>query len=277
MKNWKNWRVVRFFSAVVRLYLEKRLPRAAAAMAYFMVLTLFPAIICLYDLLALVVARPDAVFHVLESLVLPQETRSIIEEFLRYAARNASGTVFVVAFVAMVMAASAVYRTFCGFSEEVTCERRFGAVGGTVASFIFAVMFLVAVFASIMAIITGRQVVHKLDETITWLNIGDWWTWTRFVVLFFVLLFMILVLYVLASSKNRSRHQLPGAIFSAIGMAGLSILFSWLFGTSAKYPIVYGSLASMILLLVWLDVLSLLILLGCVFNEALYETRPQKE
>ena len=71
MKNWKNWRVVRFFSAVVRLYLEKRLPRAAAAMAYFMVLTMFPAIICLYDLLALVVARPDVVFRVLESLVLP--------------------------------------------------------------------------------------------------------------------------------------------------------------------------------------------------------------
>ena len=103
LKNWKNWRVVRFFAAFGRIYLGKRLPRTAAAMTYFMVLTLFPGIICLYDLLALAVAKPEAVFQVLETLVVPEQTRSIIEEFLRYAARSANGTVFVVAFVAMVI------------------------------------------------------------------------------------------------------------------------------------------------------------------------------
>lgn len=245
-------------------------------MTYFMVLTLFPAIICLYDLLALVVARPEAVFQVLETLVVPEQTRSIIEDFLRYAARSANSTVFIVAFVAMVMAASAVYRTFCGCAEEISGERRFGFVGGVVASFIFAVAFLIAVFASIMLIISSRQIIHKLDETITWLNVGDWWTWTRFVVLFLILLGMIEVLYVLASSRKNSRRQLPGAVFSAIGMAGISILFSWLFGRSAKYPLVYGSLASMILLMVWLDLLSLMMILGCAFNQALYETRKPK-
>ena len=277
LKNWKNWRIVRFFTTMVRLYVEKRLPRTAAAMTYFMMLTLFPAIICLYDLLALAVAKPDAVFNVLESMVLPQETRAIVEEFLNYAARSANGTVFVVAFVAMVMAASAVYRTFCVCAEEISGEKRFGAVGGTITSFVFAIAFLIAVFASIMLIITGRQAIHKLDETITWLNIGDWWTWTRFLVLFLVLLAFIFVLYVLTTSREGSRRQLPGAIVSALGMTGMSILFSWLFGRSAKYPLVYGSLASVILLMVWLDVLSLLIVIGSAFNQALYETRKRPE
>ena len=77
MKKWKEWRIVRFFVCMVSLYLEKRLARTAAAMTYFMVLTLFPAIICLYDLLALVVAKPEAVFQVLENLVVPESTRSI--------------------------------------------------------------------------------------------------------------------------------------------------------------------------------------------------------
>ena len=99
MKKWKEWRIVRFFVCMVSLYLENRLARTAAAMTYFMVLTLFPAIICLYDLLALVVAKPEAVFQVLENLVVPESTRSIIENFLNFTARNANGTVFVVAFI----------------------------------------------------------------------------------------------------------------------------------------------------------------------------------
>ncbi len=274
MKNWKNWRIVRFFACMVRLYVEKRLGRTAAAMAYFMVLTLFPAIICLYDLLALVVARPDAVFQVLENLVVPESTRSIIEEFLRFTARNANGTVFVVAFMTVLLSASAVYRTFCGCAEEISGGRRFGVIGGTVASFIFAAAFLIAVFGSFMAIITGRQVVHKLDEVITWLNIGEWWTWTRFVVLFLILLGMLLVLYWLAASKEQSHKVFPGAFFAAIGMAGISIGFSWLVGRSSRYPLVYGSLASVILLMVWLDLLSLMMVLGCAFNESIVETRP---
>ena len=276
MKNWKNWRIVRFFATFGRLYLGKRLPRTAAAMTYFMVLTLFPGIICLYDLLALAVAKPEAVFQVLESLVVPEQTRSIIEEFLRYAARSANGTVFVVAFVAMVMAASAVYRTFCGCAEEISGQRRFGIIGGTIASFVFAVAFMAAVFGSIMAIITGRQLIHKLDETVTWINIGDWWEWSRFVVPFLIILGMILVLYVLTTSHEGSRRQFPGAFVAAVGMAAISVLFSWLFGRSAKYPLVYGSLASMILLMVWLNLLSYMIVIGSAVNQALFETRKQK-
>ena len=276
LKKWKQWRIVRFSATFGKLYLEKRLPRTAAAMTYYMVLTLFPAIICLYDLLALVVARPEAVFQVLETLVVPEQTRSIIEDFLLYAARSANGTVFVIAFVAMVMAASAVYRTFCGCAEEISGQRRFGVIGGTVASFIFAIAFLIAVFGSIMAIITSRQLIHKLDETITWLNIGDLWVWMRFVVLFVILLLMILVLYMLTTSREGSRRQFPGAFFSAVGMAGISMVFSWLFGHSVKYPLVYGSLASVILLMVWLNLLSLMMILGSAFNQALFETRKRE-
>lgn len=275
MKKWKDWRIVRFFVCMVRLYLEKRLARTAAAMTYFMVLTLFPAIICLYDLLALVVAKPEAVFQVLENLVVPESTRSIIENFLNFTARYANGTVFVIAFITMLLSASAVYRTFCGCAEEISGERRFGIIGGTVASFIFAAAFLVAVFGSIMMIITGRQVVHKLDEVISWLNIGEWWTWTRFVVLFLILLGMLLVVYWLTASKNRSRRQMPGALFAAIGMAGISILFSWLIGRSGRYPLIYGSLASVILLMVWMNLLSLMMVLGSAFNESLLRTRSK--
>ncbi|MBQ9045090.1 MAG: YihY family inner membrane protein [Oscillospiraceae bacterium] len=273
MKNWKQWRFVRFFKEIVRIFTVYRIPRTAAALAYVMVLTLFPLLICLYDLLALVMTNPGPVMSVIESLVLPRETTNVIEEFLRYVAGNANWTVFFIAFSVMLMPASGVFRTFLAITEDITGARRFGVVSGTVVSFLFAFAFLPLVFGSIILVLASRRALNWVDRVVPWFSVADWWSWMRFVLLFLLLLAMLWLLYRLTVARDRKRRQLPGAFFAALGMAALSVAFSWLFGHSSRYPVVYGSLASVVILLLWLDSLGLLMTLGCAFNEALERTR----
>ena len=273
MKNWKQWRFVRFFNEFIRIFTTYRIPRTAGALAYVMVLTLFPMMICLYDLLALVMTNPAPVMSVIESLVLPRETTKIIEDFLRYVAGNANWTVFVIAFSVMLMPASGVFRTFLAITEDITGTRRFGVVGGTAVSFLFAFAFLPLIFASIILVLASRRALHWIDRSVPWFSVGEWWTWLRFVLLFVMLLLLLWMLYRLTISRDRKKRQLPGAVFAALGMSALSIAFSWLMGNSQSYPIVYGSLASVIILLLWFDSLGFLMTLGCVFNEALERTR----
>ena len=275
MKNWKQWRFVRFFKEIVRIFTVYRIPRTAGALAYVMVLTLFPMLICLYDLLALVMTNPAPVMSVIESLVLPRETTNIIEDFLRYVAGNANWTVFIIAFSVMLMPASGVFRTFLAITEDITGARRFGVISGTVVSFLFAFAFLPLVFGSIILVLASRRALHWADQFVPWFSVGAWWSWLRFVLLFVMLLVLLWMLYRLTVSRDRKRRQLPGAIFAALGMAALSVAFSWLFGHSSRYPIVYGSLASVIILLLWFDSLGLLMTLGCAFNEALELTREK--
>ena len=275
MENWKQWRVVRFFKVFFQIIADNRIPRTAAALAYVMVLTLFPMLICLYDLLALVMTNPAPVMSVIESLVLPRETTNIIEDFLRYVAGNANWTVFIIAFSVMLMPASGVFRTFLAITEDITGARRFGVISGTVVSFLFAFAFLPLVFGSIILVLASRRALHWADQFVPWFSVGAWWSWLRFVLLFVMLLVLLWMLYRLTVSRDRKRRQLPGAIFAALGMAALSVAFSWLFGHSSRYPIVYGSLASVIILLLWFDSLGLLMTLGCAFNEALELTREK--
>ena len=140
-------------------------------------------------------------------------------------------------------------------------------------SFLFAFAFLPLVFGSIILVLASRRALHWIDQFVPWFSVGEWWSWLRFVLLFVMLLILLWMLYRLTVSRDRKRRQLPGAIFAALGMAALSIAFSWLFGHSSRYPIVYGSLASVIILLLWFDSLGLLMTLGCAFNEALELTR----
>ena len=101
MQDWKQWRVTRFFKEFFRIIADNRIPRTAAALAYVMVLTLFPLLICLYDLLALVMTNPAPVMSVIEGMVLPRETIKVVEDFLRYVASNGDWTVFIIAFSVM--------------------------------------------------------------------------------------------------------------------------------------------------------------------------------
>lgn len=277
MNNWKQWRFVRFCNEFVRIFTTYRIPRTAGALAYVMVLTLFPMMICLYDLLALVMTNPTPVMSVIESLVLPRETTKIIEDFLRYVAGNANWTVFIIAFSVMLMPASGVFRTFLAITEDITGARRFGVVGGTIVSFLFAFAFLPLVFASIILVLASRRALNWIDRVVPWISVGSWWSWMRFVLLFLALLMMLWLLYRLSIARERKTRQLPGAFFAALGMAALSIGFSWLMGSSQSYPIVYGSLASVIILLLWFNSLGYLMTLGCVFNEALERTRKKPE
>ncbi len=273
LQNWKQWRIVRFFKVFFRMIAENRIPRTAAALAYVMVLMLFPLLICLYDLLALVMTNPAPVMSVIEGMVLPRETIKVVEDFLRYVAGNANWTVFIIAFSVMLMPASGVFRTFLAITEDITGARRFRFIPGIIVSFLFAIVFLPLIFGSIVLVLASRRALHWLDAHIRWFSIGGWLSWFRFLLLFVLLLVLLWVLYRLTVSKDRRKRQFPGAFFPALGMAALSIAFSWLFGHSQSYPIVYGSLASVVILLLWFDSLGFLMTLGCVFNEALELTR----
>ena len=91
-------------------FLTRRVTRSAAEIAYYMVMALFPVIICMYDLLALILRDPTAVLRIVETLVLPRETQALVSEFLTYVPGNTSQALFIAALFVMISSASAVSR-----------------------------------------------------------------------------------------------------------------------------------------------------------------------
>ena len=64
---------------------------------------------------------------------------------------------------------------------------------------------------------------------------------------------------------------LTGGILAAAALVAASAVFSWFIGLSSRYSLVYGSLASVVILLVWLYFCGNLLLLGvAVLNLGLF-------
>lgn len=270
----KDWRITRVLTTMADTFLTRRVTRSAAEIAYYMVMALFPVIICMYDLLALILRDPTAVLRIVETLVLPRETQALVSEFLNYVSGNTSQVMFIAALFVMITSASAAFRAMSAIVGEIHGDKRFGIVRNTVVSIIFSVTFLLVLYLCILLMLTGKHFLLWLDALMPRVSIVWSWTWLRFLVLFAILLMMILVLYRLTTPRRTSHRVLPGALFSAVGIVVMSILLSWLIGSSAKYSLVYGSLASVVILLFWFQVFGLLLILGVVLNHALEVTAP---
>lgn len=77
----KDWRITRVLTTMADTFLTRRVTRSAAEIAYYMVMALFPVIICMYDLLALILRDPTAVLRIVETLVLPRRRRRSCRSF----------------------------------------------------------------------------------------------------------------------------------------------------------------------------------------------------
>ena len=246
-------------------FLARRVTRSAAELAYCMVMALFPAIICIYDLLALILRDPAAVLRIVETLVLPRETQALVSEVMFFAA-----------LLVMITSASAAFRAMAAIVGEIHGGKRFGIVRSTIVSVAFSVAFLLVLYLCILLMLTGKHFLLWLDALLPHVSIVWSWTWLRFLILFAILLMMILILYRLTTPRRPQHRVLPGAVFSAVAIVCMSILLSWLIGNSTKYSLVYGSLASAVILLFWFQAFGLLLILGVLLNHALEVTAEQE-
>lgn len=271
-----------FVLDMVELYFTKRVARSAAALAYFMVLTFFPAVICIN---AIIGSLHLNVAGVLENaaIIIPDAALNVLNEYVGYITTNQSGTLLTVGLVTMLYLASAAMRTLMGTIEELYDRRVYKGVWFVVASVAFSALFLVTIYLSLVVVLTGNWFFHLLEDLISRfprlqsIHLPWNWQWLRFPILFAMVLLFVLLVYRAATPRERPRPPiLPGAFLASAALVGFSILFSHIIGLSSRYSLVYGSLASVIVLLVWLYLCGNIVILGACFNRVWYGRKQTK-
>ena len=98
------------------------------------------------------------------------------------------------------------------------------------------------------------------------------WSWSRYFLLFVVFLLFILAVLTMAAPRGTPRFPiLLSGLVSALALVVSSAVFSWFIELSSRYSLVYGSLMSLIVLLVWLYLCGQILFLGVVFTSVWYQ------
>ena len=277
---------VLFVRDMVQTYGRLGVSRAAASLAYFLILTLFPLLVCVNFFIGLLELDPEAVFSALDSL-LPRESLSIILDYLTYVSgvpQSQSTPLLLASLFTILLSASAGLRTLLKTMDELYQVRHVSSLRRVAVSVILSLLFLLTIYLSIVVIFTGEwffQVLEErlpppLAELIPLRLLSQLWGWLRYLLLFFCVLLLVLAVYRMGTPPPLRREKKVlrlTALFSAGALVACSVLFSWFIGMSSRYSLVYGSLASLIILLVWLYFCGNILLVGAVAGRVWFHRR----
>ena len=243
----------------------------AAQLAYLFLLSLFPFLIFSITLLGHTSIKADDVIDLVKRSV-PFETASIIADNVRdVLAGNNTGLLSFGAVAAIWSASSALncIINVLDKSYEVTESRSF--IKSRAVAIALTFMMIPAILVSLLLPVfgekIGRLVFAYMGLSSVFLTL---WNVARWGLSFCIMIGVLAGIYYFAPHKRpRFKSILAGALFAAVGWHIVSLGFSYYINHFEHYSAIYGSLGSVIVLMVWFYVVALLIILGGVLNSTL--------
>jgi membrane protein len=263
----------------VREFKADNLSDRAAALTYYGVLALFPALLTLVSVLGL--AGSSATQPLIDNVgnIAPGTVKEILITAIQnlQKSQGASGVLFIVGLAGALWSASGYVAAFMRASNAIydveegrpvwkTIPIRFGVT---------LVMVVLLAISALAVVLTGGLA----DQAAKMLGIGTTastvWDIAKWPVLLLVVGLMFAILYRASPNVKQTsfRWVTPGGIVAVVIWVLASAGFAFYVANFGSYNKTYGSLAAVIIFLVWLWISNIAILLGAEFNAELERGR----
>lgn len=249
---------------------ENRLFGGAAELTYYLVFAFFPMIMFFTALLSFFQNTEETIQQFLS--FLPLELQAFLTDYSTYI-YGLPGLLPLLLGAGMMLysftrALHVLGFHICRIYGRTRWRRTWRAV---IRSAFFTLFFITLILLNFILIAFGRFFLILLDRYTAfsegWLllfEIG------RFAIPMILGFFFILNLYERVPGGAYSFWDaLPGTLFSLIAWGIASVSFSFYADRFARYSLLYGSISSVILLFIWLDLTSFLLLFGAQLNAYL--------
>jgi membrane protein len=263
----------------VKEFKDDNLTDWAAALTYYGVLAIFPALLALVSVLGLI--GPSATQPLIDNLgaVAPGPAKQIVTSAVQNLQRNsgAAGVLFIVGIAGALWSASGYVAAFMRASNAIYDVGEGRPIWKTVPTRVLTTLVLLVMLAAVTIAVTLTgglaQQVGKLvgigDAAVTAWDIAKW------PVILAVVITMFAILYWAAPNVKHPRFRWisPGGVVGVLLWILASAAFAFYVANFASYNKTYGALGGVIVFLVWLWISNIAILLGAEFNAELERGR----
>jgi len=263
----------------VREFKEDNLTDWAAALTYYGILAIFPALLALVSILGLI--GQSATQPLINNLgsVAPGPAKQILTSSLQsmQKSQGAAGLLFIVGLAGALWSASSYVAAFMRASNAIYDVGEGRPIWKTlpVRVGVTVVTVLLLAISAIAVVVTGplaKQIGNLVGvggAAVTAWDIAKW------PVLLVIVSFMFALLYWAAPNvKHPKFHWVsPGGVLAVVLWLVASAAFAFYVANFGSYNKTYGSLGGVIVFLVWLWISNVVILLGAEFNAELERGR----
>lgn len=260
--------VVAFFFKQVK---EVGMTERASAISFNLVMAIPPAIIFLFTLIPFLPISKEfeeGLYSIIRDVIPGEKNNLNLIHFLQDFINNPRNGLLSLGFVlSMFFSSNAVMgiqrsfnKNYPGFRKRKGLQKRFSALKIT------AILYII-VCTSVLLMIAQGKVLNLFEISDTWKSIILNTRWLVIVMLYF---YIISYIYRHAPAVDKKWRLInPGSILATVLMLVMTLLFSWWVGRFGNYNELYGSIGTVLIMMVFIFINSLVLLIGFELNVSI--------
>ena len=251
----------------------------AAQLAFYFLLAVVPIVMIISQIIASMdIVSMDRIVRIIDNY-LGQNIPDALIGLLKTKTQTTSNIVFIV--VALWAASRAQFSMIRITNYTMTDGKTTGAGYfrerlRSVVTMLFTVLIMIV---TLIVLIFGPQLIKLIamvfgDSTVANEAVAQVWYYARWAVAFILFLLVIGAnYYMLPTTRIPFKKVIPGSIFASVGLVIISVLYAKYATNVANYDLIYGSLASVAMLMIWFYFVAWVLCLGVLFNKVWDETK----
>ena len=271
-----------FFRVVRHLtnrYFVHQVGLESAALAFYLIFAVFPFLILVSFLLHVFrLDLQEGLFSMVGNL-LPDEVAQLAGRFLQYATALPQTHLLVSSLgISFYFPMRASNSLIISIRKAYHLGSPRGVVSQTLKNLIYTLVLMLTIILTVVLMTVSNQILDFAVETFHLPAIAaDLWASLRLPVIAVEGYFSLCFLYALAQDSVPAWRDLwPGTMAALGGWMAASWGYTFYVNHLARYSLLYGSIGTVIVLLVWLNLTSVVLIMGAELNGALISLRREQ-
>lgn len=263
---------------VLKRFKNHHIESFASQIAFYILLSIFPFLILLLMLLTNISVSYSEQMVYLYRLI-PEAASNVIKDYLVYSQQFSDAVFSPLLIISIWMSSNAVIALMKAVNVAYDLEETRNYFVRKIIAIICTLMIVVLILVALIIPNLGisfmtfvRKYIQVPEMNVHVFNL------IRIIISIVVFLFVLGALYVIVPNKKiRIREVIPGTIFSFFGLVLISRMFAYFVAEFSRYSLVYGSLAAVIILMIWLFLCGLILMIGGEINAIKNQGLKQKK
>ena len=264
---------------MVRRYLRHGVSSQSAALAFYLLFTIFPLVIFFSSLLGLLHIEWGGFFDIAQRF-FPGDVLAYLQTYLAYVQENSSVRLLL---FGLFFSLFFPMRAANSLMRSVRTAYRLGPprtpILQLVKTALFTVMLLVTIILTLVLLTVGEWLLgYAVAHFGLPVAAAELWQRLRFPAMAVLMYFALYFLYALAQDERQpQRNFFPGVLAALMGWMVVSVCYSLYVENLADYSVLYGSLGTAIVLLIWLYLTAMMLIMGAELNGVLISLRREAD
>ncbi|WP_297076078.1 YihY/virulence factor BrkB family protein [uncultured Enterococcus sp.] len=275
----QNEKLTHFLDILKTRLTDAEIGNSAVVVTYYLLLSIFPLLIAIGNVLPLLQIDPNKILPYMQELI-PEQIYQFLGPVIKELLTQGSGKLLSISALGALWSASkSINALQTAMNKAYGVEERANFFVVRAVSLVVIIFFMISIVGVFIVFGVGKLILDVLQPILQfpneWVSIFQTIRWPLTMIVLIAM--MTMIYWLVPNGRVKLRSALPGAVLTSIGWIVLSQVFGIYATYFARRVSGYQIIGSFIVLMIWLNFISMIIILGGILNAVIEEMVSGRE